>query len=98
MRARAKTKLQMSCGTRSSPTNASRSNVCRGASSSLSFVKFVIRNKTRSKETVGFCSLVQLHIHDHELIRRQRLLENRLQFFFLGHGEAFGAVELGEFG
>jgi len=41
-------------------------------------------------------SLIQLHIHNHEIIRRERLLENRFQFFFLCHGEAFGTVELSE--
>jgi len=39
-------------------------------------------------------SSVQLHIHHHKIIRRQRLLKYRLQFFFACHGEGFGTVEL----
>jgi hypothetical protein len=41
--------------------------------------------------------LIQLHIHDDEIIRRQRLLKNRFQLFLLCHAEALGAVELREF-
>ena len=41
-------------------------------------------------------TLIQLHVNDDELIRRERLLENRLQFFLASHAETFGAVEFGE--
>ena len=40
----------------------------------------------------------QLYIHHDKLIRRQHLLENRFQLFFLRHTEALRAVQFGEFG
>ena len=41
-------------------------------------------------------TLIQLHIHDHKLIRSQRLLKHRLQIFLFRHSESFGAVELSQ--
>src|SRR5581483_8845510 len=67
------------------------------STATFSSLTLTYQKNTTAHQGAGVFALVQLHIYNHELVRRQRLLEYRFQFFSLSHGETFGAVEFGEF-